>query len=249
MEALAVGRLLRELRLRLDWPQSEVARRAGISRSAYSEIERGEMDHVPLGKLRTVGAILEVRLTLEPRWRGAEIDRIVSSRHANMAERLTRLLVDAGWEVKPEVSFNHFGERGIVDLVAWFAPTRTLLLIEIKTEIADVNDLLAVTGRRARLAERIVEPFGWRPAHVAQWLVVAESRTNERRVADHRAMLRAAFPDDGRGVRGWIRRPVRAVAALWFLPDSSASSTRRASAPRLRVRRARPGAPARKDAA
>lgn len=249
MQDLVLGRLLRELRIRLDWPQSEVAERAGISRSAYSEIERGHLDHVPLAKLRKVAAILEVRLILEPRWRGAAIDRIVSSRHANMAERVTRLLIDAGWEVRPEVAFNHFGERGVVDLVAWHAPTRTLLLVEIKTELADVTDLLMVTSRRARLAASIAEPFGWRPARTAQWVVVARSRTNERRVAEHRAMLRASFPDDGRVVRGWTRAPARPLAALWFLPDSSSISTRRASAPRLRVRRARPNVTARRNAA
>jgi hypothetical protein len=117
--------------------------------------------------------------------------------------------------------------------------TKTLLLVEIKTELADINGLLAVTNRRARLASRIAEPFGWRPTGVALWVVVAASRTNERRVADHRVLLRAAFPNDGRSIRGWVHAPALPVAALWFLPDSSDSSTRRASAPRLRVRRTR----------
>jgi transcriptional regulator with XRE-family HTH domain len=236
MDDLAVGRVFRALRIRLGWPQRVAAARAGISTTSYSEIERGWIDRVSIGKLRKVAAIYEVRLILEPRWRGAALDRAFSSRHAAMAEAVTRLLLDAGWEVRPEVSFNHFGERGVVDLVAWHAATRTVLLVELKTELADVNDLLGVTDRRRRLAARIVEPFGWIPERVGQFVVVAESRTNRRRLGAHRTLLRAAFPSDGRAVAGWLKNPREAFAALWFLPDSGGSVDGQPRAPRLRVR-------------
>ena len=236
MDDVGIGRLLRQVRVRLGWPQGEVALRAGISPSAYSEIERGLLETVPLGKLRKVATVLEVRLMLEPRWRGAALDRMLSSRHASMAEAVLRLLVDAGWETHSEVSFNHFGERGVVDIVAWHAPTATLLLIELKTELADPNDLLAVMDRRRRLAAEIVRQFGWAPKVVGQWVVVAASRTNARRLAEHRTLLRSAFPSDGRSVPGWLRDPSGPVAALWFLPDSAGSGDRPSHAPRLRVR-------------
>ena len=118
---------------------------------------------MPLQKLRRVAAVLEVRLLLEPRWRGAAIDRVRGHRHSSMADAITRLLTDARWFVRPEVSFNHFGERGIVDLIAWHPPTRTLLPIEFKTELADVNRLLGTTDVRRRLAATIAEPIGWAP--------------------------------------------------------------------------------------
>lgn len=240
MDDLAIGRVFRALRIRLGWPQSTAAAKAGISTTSYSEIERGWIDRVPIGKLRKVAAIYEVRLVIEPRWRGATLDRAFSSRHAAMAEAVTRLLVDAGWEVRPEVSFNYFGERGVVDLVAWHAGSKTLLLVELKTELADVNDLLAVTDRRRRLAATIVEPFGWEPRQVAQWVVLADSRTNRRRAGEHRAILRAAFPADGRAITGWLAKPRHALAALWFLPDSAGSAVRQRRAPRLRVSRRPP---------
>ena len=210
MDDLAIGRVFRELRIRLGWPQWVVAAKASISPSAYSEIERGHIETIALGRLRRVAAVLEVRLVLEPRWRGAGLERALSSRHAAMTEAVSRLLVEAGWEVRPEVSFNHFGERGVVDLIAWHPASRTLLLVELKTEIVDVNDLLAVTDRRRRLAALIVGQFGWEPERVGQWVVVAEGRTNRRRVADHRTALRAAFPEDGRSIGGWLRiRPAQ----------------------------------------
>lgn len=242
MDDLAIGRVFRFLRTRLRWTQQTVAEKAGISRAAYSLIERGRIDGVPLGKLRKVAAVLEVRITLDPRWRGAALDRGIASRHASMAETVTRLLVSAGWEVRPEVSFNHFGERGVIDLVAWHASTQTLLLIELKTELADVSNLLAVTDRRRRLAARIVEQFGWQPRNIGQWVVLAEGRTNRRRLAEFRTLVRAAFPEDGRSVAGWLRDPRRPAAAVWFLPDSNGSSVRQRGAPVLRVRGHAPSA-------
>jgi transcriptional regulator with XRE-family HTH domain len=242
MDDLAIGRLFRQLRIRVGWRQDDVADRAGISRAAYSEIERGMIDRVPLGKLRGVAKVLEVRLDLAATWRGAAIDVVRSARHAAMAERVTRTLIDAGWEVRPEVSFNHFGERGVVDLVAWDAASMTLLLVELKTELADVPGLLAVTDRRRRLAATIAAPFGWQPRAVAQWVVVAASRTNERRLAAHRSLIRAALPGDGRLVAGWLVKPAGRLAALSFLPDSSGTSASRSAAPILRVRAARPSA-------
>ena len=239
MEDLAIGRLFRELRLRLGWSQELAAAKARISRATYSEIERGLIDRVSLGKLRRVAAVFEVRLVLEPRWRGAALDRFLGSRHAAMSEAVTRVLTDAGWEVRPEVSFNHFGERGVVDLVAWHAESRTVLLIELKTELADVNDLLATTDRRRRLARVIVEPFGWEPVRIGQWVVVAEGRTNRRRLEQHRTVLRAAFPADGRSVGGWLAAPDSPVSALWFLPDSDRSSKGHGLAPSLRAARRR----------
>lgn len=236
MDDLALGRLFRELRVRLGWRQIEVARRAGISQAACSEIERGLLDTVPLGKLRKVAATLEMRLVVEPRWRGAAVDRVVSSRHASMTEAVARILVDAGWDVRPEVSFNHFGERGVVDLVAWHAPTRTVLLVELKTELVDPNDLLAVTDRRRRLAVEIARPFGWQPEVVGQWIVVAENRTNRRRLAAVRTAIRAAFPADGRAIAGWLAHPAGPLSALWFLTDTVHGSGRQPRAPKLRVR-------------
>jgi len=236
VEDIAIGRVFRELRLRLGWPQKLLAGRAGISVASYSEIERGRIDRIGLAKLRRVAGVLEIRLVPEPRWRGAALDRALSSRHASMTEAVTRLLVQAGWEVRPEVSFNHFGERGVVDVVAWHPESWVLLLVELKTELVDINDLLAVTDRRRRLAAHIAEPFGWQPRIVGQWVVVAASRTNARRLAEHRTALRTAFPADSRSIAGWLSRPCRPISALSFLPDSGGSSVRRRRAPRLRVR-------------
>jgi transcriptional regulator with XRE-family HTH domain len=236
MDDLAFGRLLRELRIRLGWPQSHVAAKAGISQSAYSRIERGALGQSSIGKLRRVAAVLEVRLILEPRWRGAAIDRVMSVRHGHLTERVGRLLVGLGWVIRPEVSFSHYGERGVVDIVAWHVDSQTALLVEVKTELVDANSLLAVTDRRRRLANHIVAPFGWQPRHVAEWVAVADSRTNRRRLAAVRTVIRAALPANGHDIGRWLRRPDGPIAAFSFLADSHDTTASQRSAPRMRVR-------------
>jgi transcriptional regulator with XRE-family HTH domain len=249
VDDLAVGRVFRELRIRLQWRQQDVARRAGISDSTYSRIERGELGRTTLDVIRRVAAVLEVRLSIEPRWRGAALDRLVSRRHAAMTEIVAQILTRAGWEVRPEVSFSEWGERGVVDLVAWSAAHRAALLVELKTELVDVNDLLAVCDRRRRLAGAILKPLGWDPLLVGQWVVLAASRTNARRVAEHRTAIRAAFPSDGRSVAGWLSRPTGPASALWYLPDSRDTSLRRRITPTMRVRPRTPNVETRSEAA
>jgi len=240
MDDQSIGLALRRVRLRRNERQRDVAVRAGISQSAYSRLERGHLEDASLRTIRAVATALEARIDLTIRWRGGDLERLIHGRHAAMGEQITALLRASGWEVIPELSFNHFGERGVIDLVAWHPGRRTLLLVELKTELVDVNDLLATMDRRQRLAAVIARERGWAPAQVAAWVVVADSRTNRRLVAAHRELLRTAFPEDGRAIGGWLRDPGRRQAALWFLTDSTRGTLGRGHAPRKRVGRPRP---------
>jgi Holliday junction resolvase-like predicted endonuclease len=208
-----------------------------MSTSTYSALERGDI--VSLPRLRAAAAVLEVRIELVARWRGGDLDRLVRGRHSAMSEHVASLLAREGWAVLPEVSFNRYGERGVIDIVGWHAGRRAVLIVELKTEIVDVGEVLATSDRRRRLVGHVAAERGWQPQHVGTWLVVAESRTNRRHFATHQALLRAAFPEDGRAVRGWLARPDRPQAALWFLTDSSPRRIRRGQAPIKRVSRCR----------
>ena len=203
------------VRLRKGWRQEDLAARCGVSRSAISRIERGQIGRCSLDTIRRVGAALEVRVVVTPSWRGADVDRLLAAGHSAMHELLAESIGQLpGWVFRPEVSFAVYGERGIIDILAWHEPTRSLLVIELKTEIADVNALVGVVDRKRRLAAVASAQFGWRPTSVSVWVVVRRSSTNDRRIRDHRRMLRAAFPDDGHRMRAWLRRPGGAVAAL-----------------------------------
>jgi hypothetical protein len=101
-----------------------------------------------------------------------------------------------------------------------------LLIIELKTAIVDVGELLATLDRKRRRAMDIAEQFGWRPATVSVWLIVGEGMTNRRRVAEHAATFAAALPVRGKTVRGWLANPAGELAALSFVSDRRPGTVR-----------------------
>lgn len=190
-----------------------------------------------LRAMRSVAAAVEIRVEVVARWRAGDLDRMVSARHSRLAEvYLRRLVATSGWTCRPEVSFAVYGERGSIDLLAWHERTRTLLVIELKTEIVDVGEILATLDRKARLARGIASDLGWHAERVSVALVVAEGRTNRRRIAAHAAVFRAALPDDGRKLRHWLLDPVGHVRAMAFVSDRHGESIRTAMSTQRRVR-------------
>jgi hypothetical protein len=146
-----------------------------------------------------------------------------------------------GWIFEPEVSFSIYGERGIIDILAWHPGRRMLLVIELKTEVVEVSGLLGTMDQRRRLALEIVARFGWKPEAVSTWVVVAESRTNRRTVSAHASVLRAKMPVDGRRIGHWLRDPASRIDALSFLPYRHGMTVRRPLAPAKRVKALRIG--------
>lgn len=218
MDLQRVGSVCRAVRLRRRWRQDDVAAAAGVSRAAVSRIERGLAAEMTMATLVKVTSVLEIRLDLVPRWRGGELDRLLNWRHAAMYERVAVLLQQiGGWELSPEVSFAVYGERGVIDILAWHPADQTLLVIELKTEIVDPQAVVGTLDRKRRLAARIARERGWNPSVVGTWLVVGESMTNRRGVANSAGLFRNAFPDDRRTLRRWLRRPDVAVRVQSFL--------------------------------
>jgi transcriptional regulator with XRE-family HTH domain len=215
-----LGTALQKLRFERGWTQAELAARAAVSQGSVTRIERGRIDRMSIGRLRAVAEALDARLDVKRLWRGGELDRLLNRRHSAMheavARRLTRL---PGWLFAPEVSYSMYGERGTIDVLAWHAASRTAVVIELMTEIVDVQELLGRLDQKRRLASRIARDRGWPSAATGVWVIVADSRTNRRRLAIHRTVLRAAFPTDGRGIERLLRDPTRAppLAALSFL--------------------------------
>jgi transcriptional regulator with XRE-family HTH domain len=230
-----IGTALRAVRHRKGWRQQDVAARAGVSPATVSNLESGRISRVQLDTLRRVAAALDIRVDVIARWRGGELDRLLNHRHATLASAVTEWLRSMGWDVAPEVSFAIGAERGWVDLLAWHAATRTVLVIEIKTELVDVHELLGVVDRKTRLAPRIALQRGWNAVNVATWVVMAEGSTNRRRVVRFGALLRAALPADTRTMERWLRAPVGRLAALTFFSNFTARNARHETVSRRRV--------------
>ncbi len=245
MDDVRFGAVVRRIRIRKGLRQCDLAPATGLSPATISRIERGHIDSLSLKTLRAVAAHLDIRLDLVPRWRGGDLDRLLNSRHSWLHELVARDFGGrGGWIFRPEVSFSEFGERGVVDILAFHPGRRALLVIELKTDIADVNDLVGTIDRKERLARKVAAKLGWTvppDATVSAWIIVAPGRTNRRRVQAHGAMLRAAFPADGRAIKGWLDVPDRAIRCLSFWPDSHARNVGSVSGPIRRVR-ARPTA-------
>ena len=107
--------------------------------------------------------------------------------------------------------------------MAWHASTGIVIVVELKTAIVDINDLMSTMDKRRRLALKIANDMGWNAKAVATWVVVAPGRSNDRALAEHATVLRAKFPGDGRSMRRWLARPAGEVAALSFLPKARLS--------------------------
>lgn len=165
------------------------------------------------------------------------MDRLLDEGHARVSGHVIRLLRGVAWLTQVEVSFAHYGERGSIDILAWHVPSRTLLVVEIKTELGSVEGLLRPLDAKVRLAAGIAaERFGWRAAQVSSLVVLPEDARARRQVARHAAVLDAAFPNRSREVRRWLRAPMGDLRGLWFLSSSRGEGATRNPSSIRRVR-------------
>jgi transcriptional regulator with XRE-family HTH domain len=237
-----LGTLFRAVRIHLRLRQEDVARLAGVSQSSVSRIERGHMASLPLGVVRAVAAVLEIRLDTVPLWRGGNLERVMNARHSALHERLAdRLAGETGWVSAAEVSYSIYGERGVIDRLGFHAARRMLAVFEIKADLADPAGLVAQVDRYRRLAPEVAAARGWEGGAVSCWAVVADTDTNRRRLAAHRELLRGAFPLDGRAFWEWLRDPVERVDGLMFLayPHAQTGTRSHSTVKRVRVVRRR----------
>jgi transcriptional regulator with XRE-family HTH domain len=235
---VGVGRLIRALRIRRRWRQADLADAAGISRRKVSRLELGHIDRLSVTDVRAACAPLEVRLPFAPSWHGGDADRIVNERHTRLQQRVSELLASApGWSFVAEATFSIFGERGAIDLLGWHAASRAVLVVELKSEIVDPSALVRQVDRYRRLAPRIARERGWDAAVVGAWVAVLDTSMNRRRLAKGAAILRAAFPTDGRAISGWIARPSGPLAGLSFVAISHSTGMTRDHVPTRRVRK------------
>jgi transcriptional regulator with XRE-family HTH domain len=211
-----IGAALRLVRRRKGWSQEELARKAKVSQPRVSRMERGHIGSMRLDDVRRVAAALDIRIDVYARWRAGDLDRLLNARHSELHELVARWFADElpEWVLAPEVSFSIYGERGVIDILAWHEKTGSLVVIELKTAVTDVNELLGTMDRKKRLAAQVASERGWNAKTVSAWLVVADTRTNRRRLDAHMAVIRNAFPDGTWAIRRWLRRPRETIAAV-----------------------------------
>ncbi len=133
---------------------------------------------------------------------------MADARHAVLQNWLATLLRAAGWTVEVEVSFNHYGDRGRIDLLAFHATIRVVLVVEIKTMLDDAQEVLGRLDVKARVAPIVARERGWDVATVVPALVILEGSTARRRVAAHDALF-ASLDLRARAATAWLGDPRR----------------------------------------
>lgn len=238
MDDAAIGRALFLLRTRQRLRQIDLADRAGVSQGAISLVERGHIDGTSLRTLRRIFEAAGASLVSEVRWRGGDLDRLRDARHAALVAAFVRTVDLWGWTSLPEVTYSEFGERGSIDVLCLRQVDLAIAVMEVKTDLTSIEATLRKLNEKVRLAPTLVQrQFGWRPRSVARILVMPDDTTARRRVASARALLDAALPARTIELREWMRRPVGAIAGVWFLADTTRSRPKERSTTPRRVRR------------
>lgn len=230
MDMTRFGADVRLLRRRKGWSQRRLATEAKVGRWIVLAIESGRGERIGPELLAAVVVALGGRLSIRLLYQGEGLERLRDQRHAALVEAIVRLLRASGWEVATEVSFNVYGERGSIDVLAFHPETGALLVVEVKSVIPDVGGMLMTLDRKDRLALDIArKQQGWHASTVSRLLVVADGRTARRRVAQHAQTFETSLPARNVAVKRWLRRPVGSIAGLLFLPDVQHADRRRGS--------------------
>jgi transcriptional regulator with XRE-family HTH domain len=206
VDDVRAGRILRELRRRRGWSQAALGARCGMSQSTVSLVERGHLDTLALRTLRRAFAALDARFDPVISWRGGALDRLLDEEHAAMTESLLGDLGRWGWSPLVEVSFNHFGERGSIDVLALHAPSRCAAVFEVKSAITASEELHRRLDVEVRLAPALVEErFAVRPIAVGRIVVLPRTATTYRRLGALGMTFAAALPGSSPDTRRWLR--------------------------------------------
>jgi transcriptional regulator with XRE-family HTH domain len=228
MDDVRVGRIARALRRRLDMTQAELGRRCGLSQQAISLVERGHGSRLSGATMRRVFGALDARWDPVVSWRGGELDRLLDERHAAIVAETVARVRGRGWQIDLEVTYSVFGERGSLDGLAWREAGSVVLVVEVKSELTSLEGTLRKLDEKVRLVRTTLarDRFGPGDRTVSRLLILPATSVARRQVFRAGAVLDAALPQRGADVRDWLRRPVRELRGIWFVPVTNRRSSR-----------------------
>ncbi len=191
-----------------------------------SRAERGQAWGLTMRTIVEIAEALGARASPGLYWQGEALDRLLDAAHAGLVDQVVSILSADGWRVVPEATFNHFGERGSIDVLAWHPEHEALLIVEVKPVMPDVQAMLAGVDRKQRIAREVAAERGWRLRSVSRLIVFPEDRTVRRQLDEHASTFDVAYPARTRDVRQWIRSPAGSISGLLFLPASQSTTAR-----------------------
>jgi len=203
-----------------------------VAQGCVSKLERGQLAHLRVETIRRIAPALEMEIVFEARWRGGDLARLRDAEHAPLVERCVALLIRHGWQVIPEYTFDHFGDRGSVDILAWHPEHDALLIVEVKGRLTDLQDLVATLHRKRRVVPRLAaDEHGWQARTIGVLVFVDGTTANRTLVARHAATLDSAFPGRASEARRWLATPSGPLAALWLSDPRARAGCRSADTP------------------
>jgi transcriptional regulator with XRE-family HTH domain len=194
----------REVRVQLRLTQGEVAAAAHVSRGYIAGIEAGTANPT-LDVVERIGSVLglDTNLILRPPLlieTSPQRDLV----HARCIAYVERRIRSAGWETAREVEIVQARSHGWIDIVAFHPRSKTLLVIEVKTQLVDLGSVERQVGWYTRAAGDAARRRGWTPHRTVAWLLVLASAEVDRVIATNRHLLGTAFPMRARGMLGWL---------------------------------------------
>lgn len=190
-----LGAAVLSLRTSLGWTQRELGRRAGMSQSEISRLERGLLEDLTFDTaerlLKAMGARLA--LSVDAPFLG-DRQRQREPAHARCSSHVASKLRRAGWLVVTEVEIGGDRSRGWIDVMALHPATGLLLIIEIKTEVRDLGAIERSLGWYERAAWAAARRLGWHPVRSIGCLLLLATEANDARVIENRAPFVAGFP-------------------------------------------------------
>ncbi len=202
--AVAVGRAVFDIRRLLGWTQAELARRAGVSQSSVSKVERARFADVTFASATSLLGAMGARLTVgvDRPYLGDRLQ--VDAAHVQCLGHVGRRLESAGWLVAREVEIGGGRSRGWIDILAFHARSGMLLVVEIKTELRDLGQLERTLGWYEREAWAAARRLGWRPRRVVGAVLLLSTEANEDRIRANREALADGFPGRAAGLAGLV---------------------------------------------
>ena len=195
MDGRRVGRVLRAVRVH-KLAAARCRRAARVSQSRCLVPNGDCWTESPSVQLDQIAAVLDVSIFLDAKWNGGIVDRLIDRAHASIVEAVVRELRDLGWEVVVEFGFNHYGDRGSVDVLAWHSASRTLLIVEVKSILTDLQSTFTSLATKMRMVPMLARrDLGWDVRSVSRLIVMPGSTANRATVARHEATFDVVLPD------------------------------------------------------
>jgi transcriptional regulator with XRE-family HTH domain len=188
------GRAASGIRHSIGLTQAQVGQRVGRSQSWVSRAEHGTLVTLTVADADELCRALGATLVF-----GVEAPILIAggrqrdAAHARCVAYVAKRLERDGWHVAREVEIGDIRRPGWIDLLAYHPSTRTLLVIEVKTQIVDVGGLERQLTWYQHHAEAAARRRGWTVHRTLTAALFLATEANDMRLRENAGSFRQRF--------------------------------------------------------